>query len=377
MRTNFPANPPADTVRKTEELVEQVDHLPIPYAFSDMAGVQHPAVSTQTSVFFAVNPSLAMFKGFARGCYSGGREWATQLSALSSYAPIKIWRIDPFAYCPSDASGNSETCGIGRVHHAEIEDAFTRIVPPGETGNAEAYNVFDIRKCGVPFSVAVAGMEYVNEENIAVTILRASFFDYSPDTGLLRPDAKNASYVVKFLSTSGMGLQDTPWDRDASVAATSAEEGNLCPAMRRLPNVGSLLAEASVAAAEAVRKVLDIVLVLPAVVQTWERQESCPLVTHGHSLLQRCGADLLSLDDFFDALNRANAHFWRSFAIVAERVRDMGVDRVANFIDGVAYYGESTLLSTTQFATFVRAVRLPVKEVGTQVMQGVMQVGSR
>jgi hypothetical protein len=62
VRTNFPANPPADTMRKTEEIVEQVDRLPIPYAFSDMAGVQHPSVSTQTSVFLAINPSLAMFK---------------------------------------------------------------------------------------------------------------------------------------------------------------------------------------------------------------------------------------------------------------------------------------------------------------------------
>ena len=102
----------------------------------------------------------------------------------------------------------------------------------------------------------------------------------------------------------------------------------------------------------------------------WERQESCPLVTHGRSLLQRCGSDLLSLDDFFDALNRANAHFWRSFAIVAERVRDMGVDCVANVI-------ATMVLPTEQFASFVRTVKLPTKEMGTQVMQGVMQVGSR
>ena len=220
-------------------------------------------------------------------------------------------------------------------------------------------------------------MEFINDDNIAITILKASFRDYSPDTGLLRPDAKNATYEVWFLSTGLMRLQQQPWDRDASVAATSAAEGQLCPAMRRLPNVGSMLAEASVAFVEIVRKVLDIILLLPAIVQMWERQESCPLVTHGHSLLQRCGSDLLSLDDFFDSLNRANAHFWRSFAIVAERVRDMGVDSVANVIDGVAYYGESTLLPTEQFASFVRTVKLPTKEMGTQVMQGVMQVGSR
>ena len=129
----------------------QVDRVPIPYSFSDMSGVQHPSVSTQTSVFFAVNPSLAMFKGFAASCYTGGQEWRMQLSALSSYAPIKIWRIDPFAYCPSDASGTSEACGIGRVHHAEIPDAFTEIIPAGAENNnkGEAYSVFDIRKCEV------------------------------------------------------------------------------------------------------------------------------------------------------------------------------------------------------------------------------------
>lgn len=51
-----------------------IDRLPILYAFSGMGGVQHPAVSTQSSVFFAVNPLLAMFNCFARGCASEGYE---------------------------------------------------------------------------------------------------------------------------------------------------------------------------------------------------------------------------------------------------------------------------------------------------------------
>jgi hypothetical protein len=49
------------------------------------------------------------------------------------------------------------------------------------------------------------------------------------------------------------------------------------------------------------------------------QQQICPLVTHGHSLMQKCGRDLLSLDDFFGALNRENAHFWRAFSLVAEK----------------------------------------------------------
>ena len=63
------------------------------------ATVQHPAVSMRSSVYFAVNPSLAMFKGFEHGCASEAYEWSLQLSALSSDAPIKVWKIDSFAYC--------------------------------------------------------------------------------------------------------------------------------------------------------------------------------------------------------------------------------------------------------------------------------------
>jgi hypothetical protein len=377
VRSRFPANPPADTIKIGGQLLEIVDKLPIPYSFSDMGGVQHPAVSTRSSVFFAVNPSLAMFRCFAQGCASEGYEWCTQLSALSSYAPIKVWRIDPFAYCPYGADG-TEQCGIGRVHHVNIPDAFTEIIPEGAEGNAGAsYSVFDVRKCKVPFSVSVVGLESINEENVAVTVLRASLSEYDPATGLLRENAKNASYQVYFLSTVTMALSPVPWERDVIVSATAAAEGRLCPAMRRLPNVGSFFAEVSIAGIELVRKVLDILIVMPALVQVWGEQETCPLVTHGHSLMQRCGADILSLDDFFDAINRANAHFWRAFSLVAEGVRGLGVNSVANIVDGVAYYGEATISPTDAYASFVRSVEIPTDEMGTQMMQGIMPMARR
>lgn len=374
--SRFPANPPPDTIKLGGRMQERVDKLPIPYSFSDMGGVQHPAVSTRSSVYFAVNPSLAMFKGFARGCATNGTEWMLQLSALSSYAPIRVWRIDPFAYCPWSGDGATDRCGIGRVKFADIPDAFTDIMPEGYNGT-DTPNVFDVRKCFVPFAVSVVGLEYVNDENIAVTVLRASLADYDPTTGLLRQNGRSVSYQVYFLSTETMALSDIPWERDVMVAATSAAEGRLCPAMRRLPNLGSLGAELSVAGVELIRKVLDIAMLLPALVKMWGAQQVCPLVTHGHSLLQRCGADLLSLDEFFDALNRANAHFWRSFSLIAERVRTLNADRIANVIDGVAYYGEATISPTQAYMSFVSAVRIPTKEMGTQMIQGIVPLTAR
>lgn len=50
----FPASPPAETPKLgATKLIGRIDALPIPYAFSDMAGVQHPAVTTRSGVFFA------------------------------------------------------------------------------------------------------------------------------------------------------------------------------------------------------------------------------------------------------------------------------------------------------------------------------------
>ena len=136
VRAKFPANPPADTIKIGGQMMEPTDRLPIPYSFSDMAGVQHPAVSTRSSVFFSVNPSLAMFKGFARGCFTDGYEWSLQLSPLSSYAPIRVWRIDPFAFCPKGRDG-TENCGVGKVKFVDVPEAFTEIVPAGTNGSAQ------------------------------------------------------------------------------------------------------------------------------------------------------------------------------------------------------------------------------------------------
>ena len=210
-------------------------------------------------------------RGFASGCFTKGMVWQTQLSALSSYAPIRIWKIDPFAYCPhgSTEDPNDVNCGLGRVHFANVDGAFTDVRIDPETG--EPMNVFHIDKCHIPFSVAVTSLEYINEENIAVTILRAAFDEYDPFTGNLRQNATKATYEVLFLSTETMAFSETPWNREALLTANS--EGTLCPAMRRLPNVGSLTTELIVAGVELVRKFFDLVITLPGLIEIWGKQQ--------------------------------------------------------------------------------------------------------
>lgn len=81
---------------------------------------------------------------------------------------------------------------------------------------------------------------------------------------------------------------------------------------------------------------------------------------------------MLSLDDFFEAINRANAHFWRSFSLIAERIRDLDEDNLANLIDGVAYYGESTISPLDAYKSVIVSAKVPTKELGTQFIQGIL-----
>lgn len=120
--------------------------------------------------------------------------------------------------------------------------------------------------------------EYINEENIAVTVLEASFSEYNPDTGKLLESAKNASYSVYFLNTETMKLSKTPHVTEISLG--TALEGQLCPAMRRFPNLGSLVAELAVAGVELFRKILDLSLGLPGMIHIWQSNRvGCSLIT--------------------------------------------------------------------------------------------------
>ena len=55
----------------------------------------------------------------------------------------------------------------------------------------------------------------------------------------------------------------------------------------------------------------------------------------------------------------------------------MGVDRVANLIDCVAYYGELTISPVQEYSTFVRSVKIPSSELGQQMVLGVVPMTKR
>ena len=202
-------------------------------------------------------------------------------------------------------------------------------------------------------------------------MLYADFQSFDPDTGIIY-NRTAVEERVFFLSTVKPVLSETPWNRDIKVSATT--QGLLCSAMRRTPNLGSMATEGLVAGVQFFRPFANTLVFLPGLIDMWAKGKACGLDTRGHSLLAKCGADILSFDDFFDSVHRSNAHFWRGIGMVAQHVRALRGDRLANVVDGIAYYGEATLMPNQAYSSFIRSVRLPAKEISNNIMQGVLSM---
>lgn len=192
---DFPTAPPYATLQIGAASKEQVDALPIPYAFNDEVGIKHPSVSTQSAVYFAVNPSTAMLEGFQKWC-RGDAIAPLQLQVLSSYGGVRVWRIEPYTFCPVGDDGRPG-CGAGHVRFVDLPD-------PMLDNSAEPVN--DPARCGREFTVRVTSLEYLNSDNIAVTALRATLQTY--DIANRAPYEGEGTFRVYYYNPGRNALQD-------------------------------------------------------------------------------------------------------------------------------------------------------------------------
>jgi hypothetical protein len=154
----------------------------VPYAFDATPWAHIPALSTERYVFWITNPSMAMFSAVNLYCRKG--RGVTAYVIESSYSSIQIWRFDPYEYCPI----------VDGVRTCPPDTTTTyRTLPGFVVGDFEANKI-----CSQKFLVVAPGITYVNEYNIAITVLETTFVNV--DTDRLRPyDASKARCVVVVL----------------------------------------------------------------------------------------------------------------------------------------------------------------------------------
>jgi len=321
---NFPASPPPNVPSMLFEESKK-DSLTIPYARLGTLGV-----SSRDYVFFAVNPSVEVFSAYLNYCQNRYKGTLPQfgLIMVSSYSPIRIWRVDAYRRCSKSG------CGPNLVAQADIPEAFS-----DGTFDSSSFS----SDCLQTYNDKITQLEYVNERNVAVTVrhtnVNQSILEY-----------RTYWLNVNTMQLAGPGLARTgPWVDEAPTTASGSTV--LCPAMQILPKFGSLGARLLSALVFLFKMPVDAVLYTPGIIDLWSKGLVCPLQTRGHAVLQQCGAGAFSLEDFFDALQSATDIFWAGLTFVSRLVGNIeSTDFVQNALNGIARYGAGSIdLWTVRF----------------------------
>jgi hypothetical protein len=199
----IPALPPCLTPKDCSSVDQSCQKgsckVAVPYAFDATPWAHIPALSTERYAFWITNPSMAMF--YAVNRYCNGWQGVTAYVVESSYSSIQVWRFDPYEFCPM----------VNGVRKCPADTTATyRTLPGFVVGDFDANRV-----CTQQFNVVAPSITYVNEYNVALTVLYTSFMNVDTDT--LRPfDASKArcnfrgfggflSYHSLFLVLEGYG----------------------------------------------------------------------------------------------------------------------------------------------------------------------------
>jgi hypothetical protein len=178
-------------------------------------------------------------------------------------------------------------------------------------------------QCNSVVNMKVTGLEYMNEENLLLTVLATSAENWDWRTNDVI-EGREFEYRYYFVhpnrhdcTTDGSNeARFTCWREESEGMFRSTElslsaMGSLCPAMQRMPKWGSMLSESGIAAASLLEVLLETVFMLPAsltvpgglneVFQVRDRPTF-------HRFLDMRGSSLLDLDPCFRAAEQAAFH---------------------------------------------------------------------
>lgn len=301
--------------------------------FSANPGTATAAVATRWSVFHVVNPSADVYEAYFDWCRAiekgVAQTAAFQITEKSSYGKPRVWRIDAFAR------------DLGIVD--DVPDYRTPWVVEFEGYEGKMSKL----ECTEKRNMSVVSISYVNELNVALTVLEASPAYFNPITQQAYQDAPGntsaVSYVIYYMHTSTMQIRKYRlWTEELQGASINSV---LCPELKRMPAFGSMLGETMIAVVEAVRMPVNALMSIP-VLKDLEKLDdlmSCPTVTRGHHLLRECGTSMFSLDRYFEAVLNANSHFWMVFSYISAQLQ--GVPRgeyTRVLLNGMSvYYGHT------------------------------------
>jgi len=318
---DLPASPSL-AVQSQEFKLDDPSHVLVPFAAYTS---KMPAVTTRNYVLYASNPALDCFRAQFEYCENRrlGLADLPKIGFLlrSSYAPLRVYRVRAFAKCAANS------CGSNLVRFAQLKGFNDATFTP---------------RCDQAFNASITSLEYVNEDNVALVVHYSREGEY--DVDLARGTGPHSGYATYWLNPNTMQIKDLPW----TTAVPESNYGVLCPAMQRMPRVGTMLAELINGGVFFTRLLNNVFLYTHGLWSIWRAGGLCPapFAALHHSVLLNCGDEYLSMEDFFDSLDDVSAHFWHTLTLLAQTTADVtGVidNPISNLLQGMSSYGERTV----------------------------------
>lgn len=319
----------------------------IPYSYQT---TRVAATNSRNYVFYASNPNADVLGPYLEYCadrLNADKASKFGILFLSSYSQIRVYRVSAYRRCAA------YSCGADLVRYVAL-DGFSR-----KFG----------RECDETFNVSVRALEYLNEDNIAVTVQSSRVTTWDAATGQFR----NATTKTYWLNPATMRLRATIWQTDPASSGVPTAVPELCPALQRLPRIGSFVAELANAGLFLLRFAVYAVAYSPGLVEVWRTGPRCPAPGSAmhHSVLANCGERVYQLDDFFDSLNDAGALFWHGLSLVARLVapsdRPEAAAPLVNVLDGMSQYGQGAVDAWAGTQGVLTLTKAPLREQAEQL----------
>jgi hypothetical protein len=360
------------------------------------AGVVVPAAASRWAVHWAQNPEVSVYNTLFEFCRNATPQF--RLTVHSSYNRARVWTLQTMR------AVDLEPEGAPSAEQTRSRVSYMRV--PYFLGE----NDYRETACDKVVGLQIVGVEYLNEQNVLVTVLAARPRDYDARTGRIVGARTHRYYYLHpgrsdcRSSDAEDGLPDDPaifscWRSHASgmwpaddllTGGVWAKDAKLCVRPRLLPLFGTFLVMPAVAYVRILETSLDSVCALSAVlaadaqdpVRALEQLFTVQLQQSTfHAMVDSAGARLLRVDDIIavaEWLAAFNARL-ASFVVNALTSVSSGSSNVDKAVAGVrtlvvagAKVYEGLPSTDAPFATVEKMFREPIAYSGLHASVAVL-----
>lgn len=288
-----------------------------------------PATLSTDALWYATNPSYEFLYAMINYCATEGAFSQTQIMIISSYSPMRIWRVQyKTSGCYLSGSDMTRICSPDVAKSFPMSDPAYDIPKLNSETLKNSSTLMDMCTSNRLLNLWVESLETFDEYNIVIMIRRGRFQDMGyllddmqrlKNNGDVPIQIKKGSSVFYFMSRFDFKIrQDYPWKMtdylrflNLSSPSTSLFD-TTCPQLRVVPDIGRFVGNSLTALIHLMKTPINFLLNPFAIQEVLlaRAYQRCPENSLMHSTLDNCGMNLFSLTNYFESMYTANEAFW-------------------------------------------------------------------